>query len=187
MSDAEPIDVSRVVIIVAVVFIIGLSIGSNLPGIIAHGPPEPYSTNVKVFFSTHTSCSNEVIKLINNANSTIYIAIYSFTSQNIADALIAAGNRGIKIYVIGEPSQRTEGNMFSYIGRYENIKVSFDTGSGIMHNKFMIVDGVYVTTGSFNWTTAAETENAENMLLITDKNVAALYKAEWDWLAINRT
>ncbi len=178
---------SRVVLLCVAVFILGLGVGSNLPGLSIHGPPEPYSTNVKIIFSTHASCTTEVIRLIDGSNSTIFIAMYSFTNQDIADALSRAASRGVTVSIIGEPSQRTTGNMFAVLQRNENVTVKFDSGNGIMHNKFMIVDSVYVTTGSFNWSNSAENDNAENMLLMIDRPIAILYKAEWDWILANRT
>ena len=183
---SESMDIDRVLILAIAVLVIGMAIGSNLPGLSIHGPPEPYSTNVKVFFSSHSNCSKEVIRLIDGANSTIYVAMYSFTSQDIAHALIRASSRNVKIGIIGEPTQKMADSMYSSVQTNSTIQVVFDAGSGIMHNKFMVVDGVYVTTGSFNWTNAAENDNAENMLSITDRNIAVLYKVEWDWLISNR-
>jgi phosphatidylserine/phosphatidylglycerophosphate/cardiolipin synthase-like enzyme len=51
--------------------------------------------------------------------------------------------------------------------------------SGIAHNKVMIIDDMHVLTGSFNWSQAAATSNAENLLLITDKEINQLYTANW--------
>jgi len=43
----------------------------------------------------------------------------------------------------------------------------------------MIIDDHYVLTGSFNWTKAAETSNAENLLLINDTKTNVIYKKAW--------
>ena len=43
----------------------------------------------------------------------------------------------------------------------------------------MVIDGETVITGSFNFTTAAEEHNAENLLLIKDKSLAEKYTANW--------
>ncbi len=50
---------------------------------------------------------------------------------------------------------------------------------GLAHNKIIIVDAVTVMTGSFIYTEAAETRNAENILLVRDKAVAARYLENW--------
>jgi phosphatidylserine/phosphatidylglycerophosphate/cardiolipin synthase-like enzyme len=49
----------------------------------------------------------------------------------------------------------------------------------IAHNKVMIIDGETVITGSFNFTKAAEENNAENLLVIHDKKLAELYIKNW--------
>ena len=43
----------------------------------------------------------------------------------------------------------------------------------------MIIDGETVITGSFNFTKAAEENNAENLLVIHDKKLAARYTENW--------
>ena len=43
----------------------------------------------------------------------------------------------------------------------------------------MIIDGAVVLTGSFNFTKAAEENNAENLLVIHDSALAAKYTTNW--------
>jgi phosphatidylserine/phosphatidylglycerophosphate/cardiolipin synthase-like enzyme len=43
----------------------------------------------------------------------------------------------------------------------------------------MVIDGETGVTGSFNFTKAAEEKNAENLLLIRDKAIAAKYISNW--------
>ena len=53
----------------------------------------------------------------------------------------------------------------------------------LQHNKFMVVDGTSVQTGSFNYTTSAGARNAENVLVLRNAPViAAQYAAEWQRL-----
>jgi phosphatidylserine/phosphatidylglycerophosphate/cardiolipin synthase-like enzyme len=51
-----------------------------------------------------------------------------------------------------------------------------------MHDKFMVVDGETLETGSFNHTAAAESRNAENVLVLHDPPVAERYAAKWERL-----
>lgn len=46
----------------------------------------------------------------------------------------------------------------------------------INHNKVIIIDGKIVITGSYNFSQAAETKNAENILIIHSPKLAALYE-----------
>jgi len=49
----------------------------------------------------------------------------------------------------------------------------------IMHHKVIIVDDVTVILGSYNFTASAKTRNDENLLIIHDPKVAALFVAEF--------
>jgi phosphatidylserine/phosphatidylglycerophosphate/cardiolipin synthase-like enzyme len=57
--------------------------------------------------------------------------------------------------------------------------VKIDVQHAIAHNKVMIIDGETVITGSFNFTKAAEENNAENLLVIRDKKLAERYERNW--------
>jgi phosphatidylserine/phosphatidylglycerophosphate/cardiolipin synthase-like enzyme len=53
----------------------------------------------------------------------------------------------------------------------------------IMHDKFIVVEGKTLETGSFNFTRAAEYENAENVLVVRDSPaVIADYARQWEQL-----
>jgi phosphatidylserine/phosphatidylglycerophosphate/cardiolipin synthase-like enzyme len=45
--------------------------------------------------------------------------------------------------------------------------------------KSCILDGGIVTTGSYNWTVAAEKDNGENLLVIRDPRLAGVYTENW--------
>ncbi len=49
----------------------------------------------------------------------------------------------------------------------------------VAHNKVLVIDGEIVITGSFNFTKAAEENNAENLIIIHDKKLASLYSKNW--------
>jgi len=56
------------------------------------------------------------------------------------------------------------------------IPVFIDDQPAIAHNKIIIVDDSIVLTGSYNWTRAAELRNAENLLIIRDKELVRQYE-----------
>ena len=134
--------------------------------------------DVAVFFPSIHNCSAQIIRLADRANSTIRIAIYSFTLKNIANSLIRAKNRGVDVSMIMEPSQNSQYSQYDVLVG-AGIPVVMDKGGGIMHDKVMIVDGKYVVTGSFNWSANAENENAENMLIISNPAVVDIYEEDW--------
>jgi phosphatidylserine/phosphatidylglycerophosphate/cardiolipin synthase-like enzyme len=59
------------------------------------------------------------------------------------------------------------------------IPTFIDDKHTITHNKIMIIDKEIVSTGSFNFTKAAEEKNAENLLVIKSKELAKVYMDNW--------
>ncbi len=104
--------------------------------------------------------------------------MYSFTLDSIADALIRARNRGIGVKVVMEKSQVGKGSEYERL-RNAGIEVRLDKNTDLMHNKFMIVDGKIVATGSFNWSKHAHEKNDENLLIIYSEELAQKYREEF--------
>ena len=96
-----------------------------------------------------------------------------------AKALLNAHKRGVKAEVILDKSQRTR--KYSSVTFLYNpgIPVKIDAQHAIAHNKVMIIDGETVITGSFNFTKAAEENNAENLLVIRDRRLDERYTKNW--------
>jgi phosphatidylserine/phosphatidylglycerophosphate/cardiolipin synthase-like enzyme len=57
-----------------------------------------------------------------------------------------------------------------------------DAPSYHMHDKFMIVDGKFVMTGSFNWTYQAGSHNQENLLVVDHPFYIERYTMEFEKL-----
>jgi phosphatidylserine/phosphatidylglycerophosphate/cardiolipin synthase-like enzyme len=137
------------------------------------------STVSGVYFSPHGGCENQIISWINKANSSLHILIYSFTLDEVREALIQAHNRSVQVEVVFERKNINESG-----GEYQNLKnagvtVRTDGNLELMHDKIMIVDGKVVLTGSYNWTSSAENDNNENVILITSDTIATAYENEF--------
>jgi phosphatidylserine/phosphatidylglycerophosphate/cardiolipin synthase-like enzyme len=105
--------------------------------------------------------------------------LYSFTSAPIAKALVNAKRRGVDVKVILDRTNRTLHYSAATLLTHAGIPVWIDAQHAIAHNKIMIIDGQTVITGSFNFTKAAEQQNAENLLIIRDFSLADKYTANW--------
>jgi phosphatidylserine/phosphatidylglycerophosphate/cardiolipin synthase-like enzyme len=139
----------------------------------------PLVTSITVHFSPLGGCQDEAIAQINHAKATVLVQGYGFTDQPITNALVAAHARGVRVDVILDNSDRSSSKCTAPILKKAGIPVLFDAAHAIAHNKIMIIDGRVVLTGSFNWTVNAEKHNAENLVTIVDKSVAAIYTANW--------
>ncbi len=138
--------------------------------------------NMKVCFSPHytgISCTVQIVSVINAAQKSIYVQAYSFTSQGIVDALIAAHKRGIDVEIILDKSNlHGKGNKTQDVIA-AGIPTWIDSKHAIAHNKVMIIDDSSIITGSFNFTSSAELHNAENSVVITGKELADIYLINW--------
>jgi phosphatidylserine/phosphatidylglycerophosphate/cardiolipin synthase-like enzyme len=153
-----------------------LILGLLLPLRAQQGPQD-----LKAYFSPDGGCTQAVVDALNGAKKTILVQAYSFTSAPIAKALAEAKHRGVDVRVILDKSQRTERYSGATYLVNEGIPTFIDAAHKIAHNKVMVIDGQTVITGSFNFTKAAESGNAENVLLILHApELAARYTANWN-------
>lgn len=136
-------------------------------------------SNTQVYFSPNGGCTEAVVKEINQAKSEILIQAYSFTSKEIAAALIKAHNKGIRVEAILDKSNRSAKYSAGDFTAHAGIPTFIDDRHAIAHNKIMIIDRAIVITGSFNFTKAAEEKNAENLLVIRNKELSRTYIDNW--------
>jgi phosphatidylserine/phosphatidylglycerophosphate/cardiolipin synthase-like enzyme len=61
-----------------------------------------------------------------------------------------------------------------------NVSVRLDGNPHLMHHKFMVIDGYIVVTGSYNWSSAAEDRNDENIVVILDRDVVQRFVQEFE-------
>jgi phosphatidylserine/phosphatidylglycerophosphate/cardiolipin synthase-like enzyme len=139
--------------------------------------PQENPTTWEVYFSPRGECTSAIIKELEKAKNSVLVQAYFFTSAPIAETLLNAFNRGVKVEVILDKSQKTKKLAMDLSN--QGIQVKIDATRGIAHNKVMIIDGEIVITGSFNFTKNAEENNAENLLVIHDKKLALLYTKNW--------
>lgn len=121
-----------------------------------------------------------VLDTIRSARETIFVAAYSFTSKPVATALRDASRRGVKVFVVADATEAGKGYSAVRFLANERMSVRINGRYAVQHNKFMVVDGSTVQTGSFNYTSSAAERNAENVLVIRNAPaIAAQYDAEW--------
>lgn len=145
--------------------------------------------SVESYFSPSDDTNTHIIAAINSANSDIDIATMLITRTDITTALLNKFNSGLTNINLVTDTQNPSGNQFLTIqaGLSPNhaVKSSF---SGIMHHKYMVVDNFdtssdpLVLLGSHNWSSAAQTKNDENTLIVHDANIANQYYQSFAYL-----
>ena len=134
---------------------------------------------VHVYFSPHGECTEAIVDAIDQARNEILVQAYSFTSVPIAKALVEAHNRGVRVTIILDRSQRRTRYSSADFTAHAGIATYIDSVHAIAHNKVMIIDAMTVITGSFNFTKAAEEKNAENLLVIRSKELSKAFTENW--------
>ncbi len=141
---------------------------------------DPENAPIHVCFSPEGECADEILHAIQEAKTSIYLQAYSFTSTPLAQALVEAKNRGVDVQILMDKSRSKEKYSQVHFLAQNGIPVFIDSAAGLAHNKVIIFDGHSLLTGSFNFTNAANTRNAENVLMIQSPDLARIYKSNWE-------
>jgi phosphatidylserine/phosphatidylglycerophosphate/cardiolipin synthase-like enzyme len=133
---------------------------------------------VQTCFSPQGKCSIHIAREIELAKRELLVAVYAFTNDDLAGALVQAKKRGVAVQVILDRefdagSEKSKGKFLDGqkipVRRIAGIKsFAADKETGLMHQKFAVIDRKMVFTGSYNWTHSAESLNDENLLLFRD-------------------
>ncbi len=132
-------------------------------------------------FSPGGDTEKDIAAALDFARETADIAVFSFYSQTIADAVLNAHKRGVKVRVLTDrvqASQSDVGKLFMDAGVPFRWSQGF-AGKGVMHNKFAVLDGKLLMTGSFNWSVNAQQNNFENEYYSADPALAAAFAAQF--------
>jgi len=139
-------------------------------------------SNVSIWFppAQGNEVKSEIINLINSASKSLYAAVYDINDSDIVSALLSAHKKGIDVKVVMDDAQaETEKDIVSPLNSAEILKTDNDK-SALMHNKFVVIDGAKVLTGSTNWTENCLFYNNNNSLFIISDKLAADYTTEFN-------
>lgn len=133
---------------------------------------------VQACFSPQGRCAAHILREIELAKKELLVAVYAFTSDDLANAVVQAKKRGVAVQVVIDrefdlANERSKGKLFDAqkipLRRISGSKSNNgEKDSGLMHQKFAVIDRKIVFAGSYNWTYSAESLNDENLLLFRD-------------------
>jgi phosphatidylserine/phosphatidylglycerophosphate/cardiolipin synthase-like enzyme len=128
-------------------------------------------------FCPEDACEQKVADALSKAEESVYIMVFSFTSEKIGDAILF--NDGIEVKGVFDSSQA--GSKYSQFHRLLGfgIPVKKDRLKGKLHHKVFIVDNETVVMGSYNPTGSGSSSNDENVLIIHDPGIARMYSEEF--------
>lgn len=120
---------------------------------------------------------DRLVALIGEAEQSVLAAFYDLQLESVADALVARHAAGVRVAIVSDSHYEDRGAVQRCIRA--GIPVVFDERSAFMHNKFCVVDGARVWTGSTNVTENGMYRNNNNALLFVSHELAANYDAEF--------
>jgi len=133
-----------------------------------------------VFTSEDPALEQAIIPIVENAQSSIRFMAFSFTDYPLAKAMIDRAAVGVDVAgvfeKVGSETQYAELRTLHCAG----VPVRQDGNPSFLHHKVIVVDQRYVITGSLNFSTSAEESNDENVIIIDNPEIAALYIQEFE-------
>ncbi|MCB8950297.1 MAG: hypothetical protein H6653_20000 [Ardenticatenaceae bacterium] len=161
------------------------------------GPDSPQNTpneslsiggiEVENYFGSEKEISRIISRRVASAQSEILFLAFSFTDEQIGEALLGRGDAGVIVRGVFE--RVGSDTPFSYYpilseARLANVAVLQDGNPQVMHHKVFIIDRNTVIFGSFNFSENANSRNDENVLIVHDPEFASYFIDEFEtvWL-----
>lgn len=159
------------------------------------GPRSPANTPAKQFkihgvaienyFASEDDIAPIIATLIDNAQESIQFMAFSFTNEDIGEAMFARAEDGILVEGVFETTGSEQD--FSYYldmrdAGLSNLRVLQDGNRRIMHHKVIIIDGRTVIFGSYNFSGNANDSNDENVVIVHDVAFAQFFQEEFGFI-----
>lgn len=133
-----------------------------------------------VLFASEDPVVENIIAQVNAAESNIRFMAFSFTYDEVGQAMLERAGAGVTVEGVfekrGSETEYSELPLLYCAG----LNVRQDGNPYALHHKVIIIDDHTVLTGSFNFSSNATNSNDENMIIIKDRDIATLYIEEFD-------
>lgn len=133
----------------------------------------------EVCFSPDEPCDIKLLKFLESAQKSIDIAIYDINLDSLAHQILVLSKK-IPVRVVVDKRQTKERNSVVPMLLKAGANVRYGHQRGIMHNKFVIVDGRMIETGSFNYTNHAARANNENQVYLATPTIVTRYQKRFE-------
>lgn len=126
---------------------------------------------LQVYFCPREACEEKQVELLTSAQESIHCALYDIGLPSVQQTLLEKSQK-MDVRVVTDSD---------YLKKFNHSFVHADT-SGLMHNKFCIVDGRKLSAGSMNPTNNDAHKNNNNFILVESEVAARNYEAEFQEL-----
>jgi len=144
----------------------------------------PAIAETEAFFSPEEVIKESILKELDSATSTIDLAIHEITSLDMAQALVKAKQRSVKVRIVADSKKaKLRNSQINYlIHQGIPVKVLGGKEKGVMNHRFVVFDGKRVLIGTFDWSGTSARWNYETILIIDESEVVAIFQKEFEKL-----
>jgi hypothetical protein len=135
---------------------------------------------IEIYFSPKGGAAEAVAKRILAASDSVLVMAYAISEPSLTRSLIAASERGVACRLIVDRHEQNAAGTTARKIKKAGVPTTVDRACKLMHNKFAVIDGKFVITGSMNWSEAGDSLNAENTLIIEDEAIAKIFTDEFN-------
>ena len=135
-------------------------------------------------FSPGSRVEERLAELIDASRRSVDAVTFTFSSKTLADAVVRAHQRGLKVRFLIDKNMGRTAPLAKYLFD-SGVPIKWTGGrneKGALHNKFLILDGEILQTGSFNWTVNANKNSFENLIFVRDADAVRAYQGTYGWL-----
>ena len=135
--------------------------------------------DVTIVFAAEADEIPVLTDVIKEADSNIRIMTFVFSADELGEAMVEMIDKGVTVQGVFENRNSTAD--WSELPRLHCAggEMRQDGNRYTLHHKVFIIDDDTVVTGSFNYSDNALSSNDENVVIIKNKEIAALYIDEW--------
>lgn len=131
--------------------------------------------DIQLIFCPHQDCEGQLNSFIAQAQQSIHCAFFELDLESVQDTILEKHQQGLDVQIVTDDQ---------YLYEFNQSFVKTDR-SGLMHNKFCIIDNKYVSSGSMNPTNNGAHKNNNNLILISSTTLAINYEEEFQELSNN--
>ncbi|HWH77378.1 MAG TPA: phospholipase D-like domain-containing protein [Candidatus Binatus sp.] len=142
---------------------------------------DPIDCRVASQFSSQGSVGKTLTEAIRGSTERLTLALYGFDNSDLGDELLKLVKKNVSVRIKIDAARSASKKIVALIERLKagGVEVQTVAPNGRNHNKFAIIDGRRVVTGSYNWTLKSE-GNWENLLILDCPELAKAYQSEWE-------
>ena len=157
------------------------------------GGSDPALAHIEVFFTTprypdtasyhYGGLDEKLAAVIDAAETSVDVAVYDLNLARVADALVRAHQRGVRVRVVTDEAYEDE--LGPQRLRKAKVPLVMDERDPYMHDKFVVIDGRQVWTGSWNLTDNGTYRNNNNVVVVESKALAKNYTTEFEEMFVD--